>query len=187
MTCCQVCGSARVQERSLPTSSCSLACVPTLLPSHPPGAGLASPERCGEGVLSAPEADGSRASTTLPQASPAQISARIPLLLPHPHGLGQTSASRPPSFDQYRASSQGGCRLHPPRRPQLSRGHMGEGLQPGSGALGGGAGQLRAGKAFLEESFIPSPTHTYAHSCAVHRYLVSTNYAPGLPSALGTQ
>lgn len=138
-------------------------CVPTLLPSHP-GARLASPERCGEGVLSAPKADGSGASSTLPQASPARISARIPLLLPHPHGLGQTSASRPPSFDQYRASSQGGCRPHPPRRPQLSQGHMGEGLQPGSGALGGGAGQKRAGKAGITHRVIYSFTHSLFHS-----------------------
>lgn len=122
----------------------------TTLPRSPPPAQPSSwgysSLPCGEGVLPAPEADGSLARTTLPQASP-YISARIPLPLPNPPGLGQTSASRPPSFDQYRASSQGGCRLHPPGRPQLSRGHMGEGPQPGSGALGGGAGQGRARKA----------------------------------------
>ena len=163
-------------------------CVPTLLPSQPPGAGLASPERCGEGVLSAPKADGSQASTTLPQASPARILARIPLPLPHPHGLGQTSASRPPSFDQYRASSQGGCRLHPPRRPQLSRGQWGRGCSLAQGLWGVGQGSAEQERqASLAEPFIPPPTHSYAHSCSVHRYLVSTNYAPGLPWALGTQ
>lgn len=58
-----------------------------------------------------------------------------PLPRPAPT-VGQTSASRPPSFDQYRAGSQGGCRLHPPWRPQLSQGHSGEGLTPNSGAGG---------------------------------------------------
>lgn len=114
----------------------------------------------GKGYCQPLKADGSLASTTLPQASPAPISARIPLPLPRPYGLGQTSASRPPSFDQYRASSQGGCRLHPLRRPQLSRGHMGEGPQPGSGALGGGAGQGRARKAGITRRVI----HVFTHS-----------------------
>lgn len=60
-------------------------CVPTRLPSFPPGASLASAKRCGEGVLSAPKADGSLASATLLQANPA-FSARIPFPLPRPTG-----------------------------------------------------------------------------------------------------
>lgn len=72
----------------------------------------------------------------LPQQGKAPGKPRTnPLPRPTPT-LGATSASRPPSFDQYRAGSQGGCRLHPPRRPQRSQGHSGEGLTPSSGAGG---------------------------------------------------
>lgn len=154
-----MCTFARGQEPSLPKPCHSPASVrpPTLLPRHPSGAIPASPEKCGEEVLSA---DGSLASTALPQASPARISARVPLPLPRPHGLGQTSASRPPSFDQYRASSQGGCRLHPPRRPQLSPGHMGEGAAAWLRDSGGGAGHGRVGKAGITHRVIHSFTRS---------------------------
>lgn len=89
-------------------------------------------------------------SPALPQANPGtNLSLNDPPPAPHPHGPGQPSASRPPGFDQYRASSQGGCKLHPPRRPQLSRGHMGEGVQPGSGLRRAESGQGSTGKASL--------------------------------------
>ena len=76
-----MCTFARGQEPSLPKPCHSPASVrpPTLLTRHPSGAIPASPEKCGEEVLSA---DGSLASTALPQASPARISARVPLPLP---------------------------------------------------------------------------------------------------------
>ena len=137
----------------LPLSTCPPSCPA----SSPSRASPASPEKCGEEVLSA---DGSLASTALPQASLARISARVPLPLPRPHGLGQTSASRPPSFDQYRASSQGGCRLHPPRRPQLSPGPMGEGAAAWLRDSGGGVGQVRVGKAGITHRVIHSFTHS---------------------------
>ena len=138
-------------------------CPPTLLPSHPP-------ERCGKRVLSG---DGSLASTALPQASPARNSARNPLPLPRPHGLGQTSASRPPSFDQYRASSQDGCRLHPPRRPQAQPGsHGGGGCSLAQGLWGvgrGRAGESRKGRHH-------SQNHSFLHPLTrLPTYVQSTN------------
>lgn len=155
-----------LQESQL---QCSLASVsPPSCPAILQGLGWPPLRGMEKGCCQPLKADGSKASTALPQASPARVSARIPLPLPHPHPhphrLGQTSASRPPSFDQYRASSQGGCRLHPPKRPQLSQGHRGEGLQPGSGALGGGAGQRRAGKAGITHRVIYSFTHSLFRS-----------------------
>lgn len=160
MICYQEHGFARGKEHSLPKPSCSPASVSP--PSCPAILGLAWPPLRGVGKRCCHplRADRSLASTTLPQASPTPISARIALPLPRPYRLGQTSASRPPSFDQYRASSQGGCRLHPLRRPQLSWGHVGEGPQPGSGVLGGGAGQGRAGKAGITVKVIHSFTHS---------------------------
>lgn len=118
-------------------------------------------------------------SPALPQANPGtNLSLNDPPPAPHPHGPGQPSASRPPSFDQYRASSQGGCKLHPPRRPQLSRGHMGEGCSqaPGFG------GRSLAREALGRPASLPGSSAAWllpCHKASVHRSLASTNHAPG--------
>lgn len=69
-----------------------------------------------------------------------------------------------------------------PGGPGSARVTWGRGPQPGSGALGReGRGQQER-QASLPQSFIPPPTHSFAHMCSVHKYLLSTNYAPGLGS-----
>lgn len=151
-------------------------CLPTL-PSHPPGASLASPERCGEGVLSA---DGSLASIALPQASPTRISARIPLPFPTPVGWDRPQPAGLPALINTGQAAKAAAGSILPGGPSSAGVTWGRGLQPGSGTLGGGAGQGRAGKAGVTHRVIPSfPIHSSIHIGSVHKYLVSINYAPG--------
>lgn len=125
----------------------------------------------GKGYCQPLKADGSLASTTLPQASPAPISARIPLPLPRPNGWDRPQPAGLPALINTGQAAKAAASSILSGGPSSAGVTWGRGRSLAQGLWGVGQGRgEQERQASLEESFISSPTQSFSCICSVHRY-----------------